>query len=114
MTEKLLRNNDPERIFASLGAFITKIRSIYGVSNDQQVAIRQIQHVIQKASASQYTAKFTEYAATTRWDDNALRTMYYRGLKDNVKDELMRYGADQSTLLNLMKALIKVNDKLYE
>ena len=40
--------------------------------------------------------------------------MYYRGLKDNVKDELMRYGADQSTLLNLMKAAIEVDDKLYE
>jgi len=114
LTKKLLRNNNLERIFASLRAFITKIRSIYGVSNDQKVAIRQIQHVIQKASASQYTAKFTEYAATTGWDDNALRTMYYRGLKDNVKDELMRYRADQSTLLNLMKAAIEVDDKLYE
>ncbi|KAK1028331.1 hypothetical protein LTR74_019013, partial [Friedmanniomyces endolithicus] len=33
---------------------------------------------------------------------------------DNVKDKLMRYGADQSTLLNLMKAAIEVDDKLYE
>ncbi|KAK1061934.1 hypothetical protein LTR48_009583, partial [Friedmanniomyces endolithicus] len=40
--------------------------------------------------------------------------MYYCGLKDNVKDELMRYGADQLTLLNLMKAAIEVDDKLYE
>jgi len=40
--------------------------------------------------------------------------MYYCGLKDNVKDELMRYGADQSTLLLLTKAAIEVNDKLYE
>ncbi len=40
--------------------------------------------------------------------------MYYRGLKDNVKDELMRYGADQSTLLHMMKAAIEIDDKLYQ
>ena len=40
--------------------------------------------------------------------------MYYRGLKDNVKDELLRYGAAQDTLERLMKAAIEVDDKLYE
>lgn len=65
-------------------------------------------------AASQFTAKFTEYAAKTGWDDKALRTMYYRGLKDNVKDELMRYGGDQSTLSLLQRAAIDVDDKLYE
>ncbi len=114
LTDKLLRNQDVEGLFVSFPAFVNKIRGIYGLSNDQQVAIRHIQHVTQKASASQYTAKFTEYAAKTEWDDNALRTMYYRELKDNVKDELMRYGADQTTLLGLQQAAIEVDDKLYE
>ncbi len=114
LTEKLLRNNDPDGLFSSFHAFVMGIRSIYGVSNNQQVAIRQIQHVTQKASASQYTAKFTEYATATGWDDNALRTMYYRGLKDNVKDELMRNRQDQASLIDLMKAAIDVDDKLYE
>jgi len=40
--------------------------------------------------------------------------VYYRGLKDNVKDELMRYGGDQSTTETLQKAAIKVGDMLYE
>ena len=114
LTDKLLRNHDPEGIFGSFRAFVNAIRSIYGLSNDQQVAIRHIQHVTQKGSASQYTAKFREYAAKTEWDDNALRAMYYRGLKDNVKDQLMQYGAAQDTLERLMKAAIEVDDKLYE
>ena len=42
-----------------------------------------------------------EYAVKTKWDNNALCTIYYRGLKDNVKDELMRYGGDVSTLAEL-------------
>ncbi|GAB7358589.1 hypothetical protein MBLNU230_g2649t1 [Neophaeotheca triangularis] len=40
--------------------------------------------------------------------------MYYRGLKDNVKDELMRHGGDQSTLPGMIKSAIEVNDALYE
>ena len=40
--------------------------------------------------------------------------MYYRGLKDNVKDELLRYGAAQDILERLIKAAIEVDDKLYE
>jgi len=40
--------------------------------------------------------------------------MYYRGLKDNVKDELMRHGARQSTLEELCRTAIDVDDRLYE
>ncbi|KAK3620046.1 hypothetical protein LTR56_023629 [Elasticomyces elasticus] len=45
LTDKLLRDNDPEEIFVSFPRFVVKIRSIYGISNEQSVAIRQIQHV---------------------------------------------------------------------
>ncbi|GAB7362634.1 hypothetical protein MBLNU230_g2945t1 [Neophaeotheca triangularis] len=40
--------------------------------------------------------------------------MYYRGLKDNVKDELMRHGGDQSTLPGMIKSAIEVDNALYE
>ena len=106
-TDKLLRNQDPEGLFGDFRWFVLKVRSIYGLSNDQQVAIRYIQHVTQKASASQFSAKFSEYAAKAGWEHNALQTMYYRGLKDNVKDELMRYGGDQSTLSGI-RCLTKI------
>ena len=40
--------------------------------------------------------------------------MYYRGLKDNVKDELMRYSAWQDTLDRLIRAYIEIDNKLYK
>ena len=40
--------------------------------------------------------------------------MYYRRLKDNVKDKLMFYSGDTSNLDDIIKAAIKVDDKLYE
>ena len=41
-------------------------------------------------------------------------TMFRRRLKDNVKDELMRDGRRIDTLERLIKAVIDINDKLYE
>ena len=114
LTVKLLHNQDPEGTLTDFRTFVNAIRSIYGLSNEQQVAIRQIQYITQKASASQYTAKFKEHSAKTGWDDNTLRTMYYRGLKDIVKDELMRHGARQTTLDELCRAAIDVDDRLYK
>jgi hypothetical protein len=41
-------------------------------------------------------------------------TMFKRGLKENVKDELMRSGARFDTIQTLVKVAIDVDDKLYE
>ncbi|KAI7517710.1 hypothetical protein KC331_g21573, partial [Hortaea werneckii] len=114
LQELLVDEHDADRIFSNWSNFVQAIRNIYGLSNDQQVAIRVIQHLTQKTSASQYTAKFREYSGKTGWNDQALTTMYYRGLKDNVKDELMRSGAAQDTLERMIQAAIEVDDKLYE
>ncbi|RMY64884.1 hypothetical protein D0862_15304 [Hortaea werneckii] len=89
------------RLQQALNTFVETIRNIYGLSNDKQVAIR-------------YTAKFREYSTKTSWNDQALTTMYYRGLKDNVKDELMRSSAAQDTLERLIIAAIEIDNKLYE
>ena len=88
------RNASKDRLFENFDNFKTEIKSIYGLSNEQQVAIRNIQYITQKTSAAQYTAKFKEVSEKTGWDEKALITMYYRGLKENVKDELMRSRAD--------------------
>ena len=40
--------------------------------------------------------------------------MYYRGLKDNVKDKLMRSSIAQDTLDRLIIAAIEIDNKLYK
>jgi hypothetical protein len=50
----------------------------------------------------------------TRWDDDALITIYRRGLKSAVKDELMRTRAKIETLEELIRETIDIDDKLYE
>ena len=40
--------------------------------------------------------------------------MFQRDLKDNIKNELMRYEKIINIFENLIKAAIELNDKLYE
>ena len=41
-------------------------------------------------------------------------TMFRRGLKDNVKDELIRDGRRIDSLERLIEAVINIDNKLYE
>jgi len=41
-------------------------------------------------------------------------TMFRRGLKDNLKDELMRDGKSISDMFDLIMIAIDLDDKLYE
>lgn len=41
-------------------------------------------------------------------------TIFRRGLKDKVKEELIRAGEDIDNLISLVKVSIDLDDKLYE
>lgn len=105
---------DEDNLFADFDNFKTEIRRIFGTSNEEQTAERNIQHLVQRTSASDYAARFQEQANLTEWDDAALMTMFRRGLKNEVKDEIMRYGGKIDTLTTLIEAAIELDDKLYD
>ena len=111
----IMHQKDESGIFSNFVSFCNEMKTIYGFSNEKKVAIRIVQDIVQRTSASQYTAKFKEYSDKTEWDDDALCVMYYKGLKDNVKDELVRTGKNDVTNLDaLIKATIDIDDRLYE
>jgi hypothetical protein len=41
-------------------------------------------------------------------------TMFRRGLKDNLKDEIMRDGRSISDMFDLIEVIIDLDDKLYK
>ena len=53
---------DPRGMFSNFNNFKTELRTVFGISNDKNAAIRTIQYLTQKSSASEYAIKFTEYA----------------------------------------------------
>lgn len=113
---KYLDDNDEDEggIFANFTKFKKELRRIFGTSNEEQTAERVIQHLYQKTSASDYAARFQEYANLTEWDNASLMVMFRRGLKENLKDELMRDGRELLNMKDLIEVAIEIDDKLYE
>ena len=114
ITQFLDDKTDPKGIFRDFGTFKVYMKEVFGITNEENAAVRVIQSLQQKTSAAEYTARFREYANLTDWKGSALMTMYRRGLKENVKDELMRSGAEHDTLERLITDAIEIDDKLYE
>ena len=107
-------DEDATKWIESWSLFKKQIQMVFGYSNEKQTAIRTIQHIRQKTSAAEYATEFTRHSALTEWDDDSLMVMYKRGLKDGVKDELMRTSAYINTLSALITMSIDIDDKLYE
>ena len=98
----------------SYAKFKVEVKRILGPSNEDKVAIRMIQSVKQKRSASEYTMQFKRYLVMTGWDDDALIVMFHHGLKDKVKDKLTFNGAEVTTLDELISCTIDIDNRLFE
>lgn len=107
---------DPKGMMLNFEKFAEQLKMIFGASKDAEgnAAVRIIQSLKQKGSASDYTSRFKEHMPLTGWDDEALRVMYRNGLKDAVKDELMRSSARTDTLPHMIREAIRIDDMLYE
>jgi len=101
-------------MFTNFDNFKRELRRIFETSNEEQIAKRVVQHLTQRTFAADYAARFQEYANLIEWDDAALMTMFRRGLKDNLKDEIMRDGRTLSDMSDLIEVAIDLDDKLYE
>ena len=86
---------------------------MFGEVDEQQQAEKAILAIKQKGSASRYTADFKQLQAKIDWDDAPLKTAYYNGLKENVKDEVSRSNRLDS-LLDIVKLAVRIDNQLYE
>ena len=107
-------NKDEDELFKDFKNFKGEIRRIFGTSNEVQNAVRMVQTLVQRTSASDYAARFQEYSQVTDWDDEALMTMFRRGLKENVREKLLFHGGKIEDLDDLVKESIAIDDALYE
>ena len=103
-----------DKIFTRFNSFKVAIRRIFEVFNEEQFVERIIQHLKQHEFAFDYVARFQEYVNIIDWNESTLQTMYRRGLKEQVKNELMRDERVYETLDELIEIFIDFDDKLYE
>jgi hypothetical protein len=101
-------------MFKDFEHFVQKLQQIYGNMDEELEAERRIYELRQKGSAKDYTVQFQQQAARlSTWNDGALASQYYRGLKDHVKDEIAR-DVRPSTLASMINTAVQIDDRAYE
>ena len=86
----LIDRTNSKQVFTNFNVFKLYIKEVFSITNKESVVVRVIQSLRQKTLATEYIARFREYANLTNQLGSTLITMYCHGLKENVKDKLMR------------------------
>ena len=105
------REDETNEIFTSYATFEEKISGTFGNPDEKRTASQELSRLKQRGSASEYAARFQQIASKLGWDDEPKITMFYNGLKDNVKDEI--YKQDQPDEFSEYIVLaIKIDNRL--
>jgi len=107
-------DKEETKLFEEYPTFKASLRKHFGPANEASMAESIIQRLKQTTSAADYTTTFQHYAALTDWNDGAQMSMYKRGLRDNVQDELMRHGGKIDDMDDLTEVAIELDDKLHQ
>ena len=94
-------------------SFSRKIISVFGDPDLACTSIWKLEGLKQTKSAATYAAEFCCHSVFTQWNDEALCHLFYKGLKDAVKDDLAHYDRPDS-LDDLIDLSIKLDNCLYE
>src|ERR1700694_4140477 len=103
----------PPPELSSFETFATELTSLYGDPNLAASAEREICRLRQTSAVANYAAKFEEHRQYLEWNDAALRDQFYRGLKDEIKDELAPLGRP-ATLAKLKELATLLDSRLQE
>ena len=80
-------------------------------------ALNNIYKLSQTGSAQQYATKFREYAQELQWNDTALAGVFKRGLKPEVRSELLKAEINPNTrryqLEDWIELAIQTDDIMY-
>ncbi|SOV05551.1 uncharacterized protein UDID_18456 [Ustilago sp. UG-2017a] len=92
---------NPPAWLADYPLFVNQLRIVFGDPDRIATAKREIEVLSQATSVANYLTQFCRLQMTLNWDEDAMAWFFYRGLKENVKDDLSRTGkpTDLETLI---------------
>ena len=88
---------------SSTAEFADELRRLFGLHNPTNDAIIRLKNLRYKDSgkAVKYSLDFNCDAPRTGWNDSALYRQFYKGLPDQLKDELARIGKPPMLILSV-------------
>ena len=75
---------------------------------------RELRNLNQTTSIASYLTDFSRIKGFIKWNDEALASQFYKGLKPVVKDGLVYENPALITLAQLSAAALRVNSRQYE
>jgi hypothetical protein len=103
----------PPTWLTDFGLFTAEINKVFGEPHALDTAARSLDNLKQTGSVADYAAKFRRLAIILQWGDGPLTYLFYRDLKDEVKDEIARVERP-SDLEALITLAIRIDNRLYE
>ena len=104
---------ETNQIFSSFANFKVVIGKIYGDVDEQREAELKIRVLRQNGSVSHYSSQFQQLKSRITWNDSALASQFYSGLKEEVKDELSRVGKPTSLSAMIVRSP-EIDGRFYE
>jgi hypothetical protein len=94
--------------------FADAIINNFGKTDNAQEAVRALENLRQKGACSTYATNFRRYAVESKYDDEALMRAFKKGLKSEIRKQLVSYYPTPDTLEELITACIKIDDELHQ
>jgi hypothetical protein len=85
----------------------------FGESNLVQNAEISIRNLKQTGSASSYNSLFTELSNRIDWNDSALKSQFYHGLKKEIKDELAKMLDIPESFERFKSLVISLDNRMF-
>lgn len=101
-------------VMAGKTAFFVELQNTFGYGNEQMEAERSLQTIQQRGPVAKYKAEFLSLVVKTNWDDQAIASHFYRGLKDPIKDEIARRDVRPTTAQQMYEVAMKIDERFYE
>ncbi|KAF4776451.1 hypothetical protein HER10_EVM0006305 [Colletotrichum scovillei] len=99
-------------IYSNFNGF-EALRSLFQDPDEKRQAERDLAQLRQTKSAKEYSAEFRRLSAQLDLTDDTKMFMFYQGLKDEVKDELVKLDRPED-FLQYGELAIRIDNRLYE
>lgn len=107
------REVETDTLFSNHAEFVKQITRMFNNVDEEARAERAMESLRQTKGVTSYVGEFQLLNGRIDWDDRALLARFYAGLKDEVKDEIVR-GGKPTVLQKMIDKAIDIDTRLYE
>lgn len=100
--------------FQSFEQYAKSLENTFGDPDIVRSKERELRNLNQVTSVATYLADFSRIKGFVRWNDEALASQFYKGLKPVVKDGLVYENPAPSTLAQLSAAALRIDSRQFE